>query len=386
MIYSNITEEFIGRFVLSYKDGDMLYVYDEITHGLYKFSIYHKNVSLVISPETIQHSSFNCIKGISKNENEIVLIPSSLNMAWVFYDVKEQKIRYSTVLKKNIRISGTITIGTNLVLIPFDIYTPIIIVSLNNMKVIKTYEKWNKLNKENTNFYIWGVSTNGEYVVFPVINSNYIGCMNIKGIRIITLNIPYSIYSISIYKDKIWILPTSGNYIYASDYNGKIVDKVDLTQTGLMISANRFIRIIAVRENIFLLPKYKGNVYVYQCKENQIIQVGEEETYLRGRLYEEELIPYWDFIVEDETLHLLPRDCRYKRISISSLESEECILCYGKNINYDKYWNLLACNQKGIIYEKRENDLVDYFQYITSYSTYFAAKENEKAVIKFWEV
>lgn len=385
MIDSKLMKEFVGRLVVSYKIGETIYAYDEITHGLYKFSIYERKVDMVISPQNICCSSFNKIMGISRSKDELILVPLFLNTKWIFYNLKEKKIRYSFPIKSKICISGTITIGRNLFLIPSDIYNPIIVFSLDDMKVIKTYEKWNTINGKEGGIYIWGASAYDDSVVFPIINSKIIYCINLSDVKMIKLNIPDPIFSLSVYKNKIWVLPVSGKSMYVLDFKGKILEEVDLSQIGLKISANRFNRIVVLDGIVCLFPNYGGNIFVYQCHKKQFVQINVGKIYTYGRLFMEELTPYWDFIIEDKILHILPRDCRYKKINIFSLENEEVCLYYGKNINYAKYWEMLRREQKNYIYDKRKSDLDDFLQYIMYSYESCLLKKGEVIGKKVWE-
>lgn len=79
MVNSHMLEEFIGRFGISYKDGKIIYAYDEITHGLYKFRLDSYMVDLLVPPLYIHQKITDNIKGISKIGNEIILIPFCLD-------------------------------------------------------------------------------------------------------------------------------------------------------------------------------------------------------------------------------------------------------------------------------------------------------------------
>ena len=365
MIEPIISEEFIGRFIRSYKDGEILYAYDEITHGLYSFSFDSKKVNLVLQPENIHRNSADKIVGVAKGDDEIILVPNHLDSEWIFFDVKKETVRYDRPFEHRVYISGAIMIGTNLFLIPANTCNPIVVFSLDKMEAVKVFERWNKQMEEKNEspFWIWGASSCDDCVIFPIVESNCIGCVNAEDIRVITVDIPKTILSVSVYGDRIWVLPTSGEHIYESDFRGNIVNKVSLPQDGLKIRAKDFLRIAAAGETVFLFPVYGGNICAYQCRENQVVELKQQKKYLKGRLYEENLTPYWTYVVEDKILHLLPCDYHYKRINISSLDSEEYSLSYGKNINYTRYWEMMGNIQKECVLEKGESDLEDFLQY-----------------------
>lgn len=383
-----MSEEFIGRFIVSYKDDEIIYAFDEITHGLYKFSFDLKEISMILTPESIQCSSEKIV-GISKREDELILIPYYINSKWIFFDRKNEKIRYDSLFEDSICISTAVTIGIYLFLIPANTLNPIIIISLDEMKIINIYEKWyeqtgNKIDIEPP-IWSWGSSLYDDIIVFPLINSNHIGYINKEDVKIITLDIPNPINSVSVFKNKIWILPVAGEYIYISDLRGNIIDRIKLHRTEFEILANDFLRIVSTGENIFLFPIYKGSIYVYKSKEDRIIQLKEKENYLRGRLFEYNLTPYWEYVIEGEFLHLLPCDYRYKTINITSLEINEYSFSYGKDIDHNKYWKIIGGIRGECILERKENDLEDFLQYIYYFHENCSEKNDKKISGKIWK-
>lgn len=357
------SNEFVGRFGISYKDGEMIYAYDEITHGLYRFTLSERKVTLVLSSASIHRNTDDRIMGISKSGNEIILIPLFTDSEWIFYDTKTEGVRYASPVQDRVRISSAHTIGSNLFLIPSAIYNPIIILTLNGMKIIKTYENWYK-NKSDMGTFIWGASSYDDFVVFPVIDSNTVCYLSIEEMRIITLDIPHAVLSVSAFKDKIWILPISGRCIYAINLNGEIVDKVRLFHSEQKTSAGNFIRIVAAEENVFLLPVYGENIYIYQYRKKCFVQLEAEETPLWGGLFAESRLSYWESIIEDRTIHLLPGDYQYRRIDIDTLESESNSFQYGYNINNDDYMKMLEEIYKIYSFRERKSDLEDFFRFI----------------------
>lgn len=361
---SDITEEFIGRFGVSFKDGENIYAYDEITHGLYKFALGLRKVNMVISPESIHRNVADRIMGISKSGNEIILIPLFLDSNWIIYNEIEKKIRYEPVGETGIRISSVITIEKNVFLIPSHVHDPVVIVSLERMKVIKTYENWHG-NVVNNDMLIWGASFYRNFVFFPVVDSKKMVCVNYDKINVIEPDIPDPILSVSVYEDRIWILPVSGKYIYATNYNGETVEKIELFKDNFGISASRFCRIVATEGTVFLFPNFNESLCVYQFKRKQFLQIATGGTALYGKILLSLTVPsYWDFVVDKEILHLLPSGYRYKSIHISSLECKEHGFKYGENINNEKYWKMVQYTQKNSIDEKYKSDLREFFQYI----------------------
>lgn len=363
MDISHISEEFIGRFSVSYKEGDFIYAYDIITHGLYKFTLSLRKADLIITPESIHQYTKDMIMGISKTGDEIILIPQFADEKWIFYNEQEKKIRYEKVLDSKVCITAVITLGSNLFLIPFNSNEPIIIVSLNFIKTIKIFENWNK-NNEKKKSYIWSATSYDDLVFFPIVGSEKIVSVNCNEINIIVSDISDSICSISIYKEKIWILPTSGDNIYSIHFNGEVVDRIKLSSEKLKISAEEFCRIVVVEDSIFLFPFYDKKIYVYQLKRKELVSIASERNFFEGSLLARVNIPYWDFVIEKGILHLMPCEYRYMTINIDSLESREYALQYGNGINCNKYLIMIRNNKIDSFNEKRNCDIRDFFQYL----------------------
>lgn len=378
-----LSEEFIGRFGVSYKDGEMIYAYDEITHGLYKFDLDLREVNMIISPKDIHWNTGNRVIGISKRRNEIILIPAFSDAEWIFYDVEEQRIQYKPIVENRVRLSSVIAVGDDLFLIPSGVFDPILVVSVDSMKIIQIYGDWHG-DRTDENTCIWGASYHSGFVAFPVVNSKKIVRMNRDGINMIIPNIPDVILSVSIYEDKIWILPISGKYIYSTDFGGEIVDRIEISQAGIDILAGKFSRILAVEDAVFLFPAHGANIYVYQFQTKKIASIKTGSVPLRGGLFLQTNTSYWDFVIEKETLHLLPCEYRYKRIHISSLNCEEYSLYFRDYMESEKYWEMVRRVQKGCFAENKRSDLSDFLQYVYSrYENHFAEKKR-KIGRKMW--
>lgn len=381
-----IEKEFIGRLVFTHRVGETIYFYDLITQGLYKFILGIGEVNMTISPADIYRNMNDTVRGILKRKNEIILIPMSIDSEWIFYDTKKKGVRCDFPINSRINISGAVTAGSNLFLIPINVDSPVIMMSLDTMKVVKKYEDWHK-NIEGKMDYatIWGAYSYGDSVIFPVVFTNSVVCVDKENIKVLEVKIPNTILSVSTWKDRIWILPTAGDSIYITDMEGEIVERVNLSRIETGVSVDKFVRIVATGEAVFLFPIQGEDICVYLSKKNQIVRIRTGASLLYGRLFEENRIPYWDFVIENETLHMLPCDCRYKTINISSLENEEYSLYYGKNIDHEKYWRTVKYDWKDCVFEKERNNLEDFFQYVRYFDNDRLVKENKKFGKEIWE-
>ncbi len=390
MVKSASTEEFIGRFGISYKDGKIIYVYDEITHGLYKFELGARKVNLVLTPKDIHRNKIDKIRGISKSGNEIILIPSYLNSEWVFYNKENGKIRYKTPIKEKIRISGAVTVKETLYLIPFDIYNPLTIISLEDENKISLYNGWfSKDNLGNEVYYVWGAFSYNHTVAFPIVNSKQIIYINNKEVKPIEVEIPNPIHSICVYEDEFWVLPVIGKRLYMVNVKGNILKEINLSIEGMELSASDFVRVIATKESVFLLPQNGKSIFVYQKRTNQIVQIEGEGECLPGELFAQShsVTPYWDFVIEDKMLHLLPSNERYKRIRLPGLWHSECKLWYGDNINHNMYWQMIASAKKACIFSeggKGEDTLNEFFEFTRYSLEERSRKDNIKIGEQIW--
>lgn len=384
MISSFMSEEFVGRFGISYKDGKIIYVYDEITHGLYKFTFEQRQVMLVLSPYNIHRNTSDRIQGISKIGNELILIPSHLNSEWVFYDVKKSRIRYASPVSDKVSISDAITIKRNLFLIPSDIYNPIILISLDNMRQVKKFDNWYIQNTEKIKIgvSIWGAHSLGNQIVFPIINSNCIGYLNTEKANTISLNVECQILSASMSENRIWVLPTSGEYIYAANFKGEITDTVNLFETNHPVLASDFIRIVVIDRSVFLFPVYRKNIFVYQIDEKKLVEIKTKVRPLWGSLFAQDLIPFWNFIIENKRLHLLPCDYQYETINISSLKSDNYSLYYKDNIS--EYWRLIEYKWKDQIFREKEDNIEQFLLFLMHFQSNYGKKQEEKIGKQIW--
>lgn len=379
-----ISSEFVGRFGISYKDGEIIYAYDEITHGIYQLSLDFKEVTIVLPSMSIHQNMGERIIGISKYGSVIILIPLFLNSKWIFFDLEKKIIKYYSPIKAKIRISAVITLGTNLFLIPACTCSPIIIFSIENMKRIKTYDKWYipKIDTMNNQSFIWGAFLCGKSVVFPIIDTNQICYFDIERINIITLNIMCSIASVSVAEDKIWVLPKLGECIYKVNLNGEVIDKIKMTESKFGMSENNFNKIIALEEIVFLLPTYGNIIYAYLKRENRFVKIEPKEDPLWGGIFLCNVTPYWDFIVKKKKIYLLPSNYRCKCIDLNSLDCTNYSLKYGNNFDKDLYWEMIGYIQKYNILN--EKDLYDFISIIYYLREINFVHKNEKIGEKIW--
>lgn len=369
MVHSAIAGEFIGRLGMLYKDGKTVYAYDEISHGLYKFELDLKEVNLIVPFVDAYWGAANRVRGISKNGNELIVLPSCLDSEWLFYNMEKGEVRYETPIKEKICISNAITMDKTLFLIPADIDSPITVVSLDNLKEVNLQKDWMDRNELRNGIYgIWGAASCTRMIVFPIVYSKQVILIKDKKASVIKVKISNPIFSVCIQGDSLWVLPVSGGYIYRIDHKGDILDKVYLSKEGTKVSASDFIRVIAAEGYIFLLSRYGGNLCAYQYRKNQIVQIKEEGARLQGGLFKQGSAQYWDYLIEDKVLHFLPCRSRYKTVDLSSFEVCEHMLWYGDNINPDAYWEMAADAQKGCVFNERK-DVWDEFLAFMDYSS-----------------
>lgn len=361
-----VLKVFNGRFSISYKDEKMIYTYDEITHGLFRFEIDSKEVALVLSPIYIHRHTSKKIRGISKIGNEIILIPLFLNEKWIFYDLIKKTIRYYSPIKDKIKLIDAVTIGKKLFLIPENICDPALLVLLDNPDKIKFLNSWYLHNNEKVkkNVSIWGASSYVDTVVFPIVNTNYIYYVNDRGMNLLKIDNLNSIHSVSMSENGIWVLPMSGKCIYLVDFKGEILEKVDLSEIKSEVTANGFNRIIIVEEILFLLPIHGNVIYSYHILERQFRQIEMRGNILWGEFFVPGIAPYWDYILEDKKLHLLPLSYPYQWIDLDSLKSCSRSLSYGNNINTSEYWKMVGYVQGKNKFNETRNGLEEFIQTI----------------------
>lgn len=351
--------EFPGKIGYLYAEDNYIWVYDELSKGLYEINLDTMYIKIILDP--IQIHKFKDIKiiGIVKRNKDIILIPQLTSDKWIVYETENRLIKYLTPIQPGYKIGEVQQNGDIVYLLPPSTNEPIFLLSLENMNCFKQIFNWYKRNKKIEKIYsCWGSSIDGTDVVFPIIKTNYICKVNKNGAEFLEVNITNPIVSVSVNLNNMWVLPTKGNYIYSVNMMGEIKNSIELSEY-FGLSADKLVRIIALKSCVLLLPSEGNSIYIYIEFKKQIVKLDAEIRTGIEKLWEYiGNCPFWNYYIYKEKLYLLPIEHCNLEINLLTFKSIKNKLILNDPISENNYWKwaLLLRKKKKMIYLKDYGD------------------------------
>lgn len=329
-------------------DETFIWAYDEIINGLYTINKATQEVKNVLNVFQIFKYGKFAIKDILTWKNYIILVPYELNNYWVIYDKVTGEVQYKRIIEFNYKTIGTHIIGDQVVVEPFTSRDPIIIIDLKSFICVHIIEGWDESSfyeAGDTLFYSWGGTAVDRDVYFALDNLKVIVKVGQNQVHKYFADIPYNIHSIDSCERNIWILPKQGNYIYAADLNGKVVDSIRLTVDGQLICTSVFARIVATEKYIFMLPFFENRIYVYNReKRNTVIIYACKNSLKNSFPVQWNAVAYWEYYIDENKIYFMPLTNQLLIIDMERFEWEEKELFLPQKISNNclKYW-FTAC-------------------------------------------
>ena len=312
--------EFIGEIKQYCIDGNTIWFYDELSGGLYQLDKKSYIVEIVLEPMEIHQKEIFPVRQILKWENEIYLIPKNISHEWLIYNIVDKQLRSLSVSSQSFEIDKAVIIGKWIYLIPEKTSHMMAIMETGTLNVKTIATNWYKNDIREYEYWCWGHSLFEDIIVFPIIGTREI--FQIQGGQMIKLplHIKKPIYSISLTKKGIWILPSEGNDILFADRNGEFIESVRIYTNKYKNVAEQFGRIIAIDRYVYLFPRRGGQILALETNSKEWISIGNEEESCYYSLYHKTTIAssYWGYYCNGGKLYTLPLRYRYAEIDIES--------------------------------------------------------------------
>lgn len=310
----------------AYIDDKVIWTSDETIGGLYTIDKLTFEVRVILDPSQVfKYEKFK-IQSIVQWKNYIILVPAKLDQRWVIYDKDSGTVEYQTVVGIHGETAGMCIIGKRGVLVPGSISSPVIIVNLETMTVLRMIRNWNE-SIEYSSRDFWGTRPGvivGEEVFFHVYDTRYFVKIGHNSADVFRLQIPNSIASLSYSDNEFWILPTGGNCIYGVDREGKIIEIANLEVNGESLKADDFVRIVSVQKYVFLLPVQGKNFCVYDKGRRKLAKLHIKEETFKNQIpllcYK---TSYWGYCIDINKLYFMPVENKLLEIDLDTLEWKE---------------------------------------------------------------
>lgn len=359
--------EFFGRIVRFYAESNTIWAYDELSMGLYEINLNTGRAELLLTHLQIHKDKCLIICGLIKKENEIILVPKTIDDNWIVYKIKEKEVSYIHPISSKKQILEFCQYDNMAYMIPEKVNDPIYVISLDNMKYVKQINNWYCIDdRDNTAYSCWGACVNEDGIYFPVVGKRYICYLKYEKTEFIMADIPETIHTIGVSKDGIWVLPMLGSHIYQIARTGKVINCVEVLKDEEN-SVKQFARIISTENYVFLIPFLKNSIYVYRKIKKDFIKISSRTKLPNAGITMKIDSNYWGYYINNEMLSLLPLRYRWSMINLQTLEIlEKQIVNKGEYIKeYLKshLWKNKT-NEYLIFNDNGDNALNDYIQLI----------------------
>ncbi len=318
--------EFLGEISKFCIDGEHIWFYDEVSGGLYRLDKKSYVVELILTPMDIHQKKIFPLRQIIKWKNEIYLIPDNISYEWLIYNIVDKRLRRVFLTSQSYVIGNVLNIGKWIYLIPEKTNHILAIIEADTLNINIIISNWYK--NDVAELACWGNSVFEDTILFPIINTREIYQIQKKQIVELSLHINQPIYSVSLAKNGIWILPSKGNTIFFVDKKGELIDSIEIRiNNGYVETADRFVRIIASKRYVYLFPRQGGQILILDSFSKEWITVGEKNEPLYRPLYQKtKNFPYWGCCFNEGKLCTLPLQYRFAEINIESKSIDYKIL------------------------------------------------------------
>lgn len=323
------------RILITCLDGDLLWAIDDIIGGLYSIDQRTFEIEYVIDCRELYPNGRFIIQSMMKwKEDYIVIIPREINKKWIFYNKVTGKVEYREIIEKKCQeILLAVDEGRKQIyFFPLYVYDPILIIDLNTLICSQMIENWREeeFNKEqcSNGLTAWKGAYDGQYVFFPINNTKTLVRMDCdtRNVKLMELDISENLIDVDFFDGELWILAMSGNQLLQVNENGRIINIVELALKNTEDSLPAFARIVVQKRFIFLLPRYRKGIYVYDKLEGNTRIIPEGNTALEK---EEEIhLRYWGSYVRNYQICFLPFRDQCLEIDLDTLAYKKRELDY----------------------------------------------------------
>lgn len=309
------------RTTIAYYDGKYIWTVDDVFGGLYMIDISNLIVSCAVSAmELYRYGVFEAVSVIEW-EDCIIVIPKQIKQRWVFYDKITKEISHRKVIDINGHTPEVCVLEHFVCMPPVYEGEPFIVFDLVRMQISTVI---NNFYKGDVHYEIWRCFKKNGTCCVPLRGTRYLYAFSGTKYEKVQVNIEEVIGDASCAKEGYWILPQNGKYIYETDNNGNITEKVKLTVGKRELHADYFVRIISTDRLIFLIPCKNNELYVYRKEKYEFFLIpGEYSGLTNSVIYDIDEIPYWGYWMTDNKICFLPRRNRWVSFDLNTYKTTQ---------------------------------------------------------------
>ncbi len=351
--------EFLGRVEVFCTDRNEVFVYDEITRGLYLIDNEARSVRVLLDRSKIygtEDVNERGIRGIIKRGNELILVPQRANKEWIHYDLLNNSIKRSKHVDKEYNVVEVVCFENEFYLIPLGFRGFILYGDIASLEVREIEISSIGLPAFcGLNIFGHSVDSNSN-LLFPIVSSYYYVTVSEHKARV--LKAPCKLCSISKCCDELYILPQEGKSFFIKNLSSEENEEVCFENE----TANDYKRVIATPDGAFFCPS-KGSFLVFYNREqqrfNRIILTGD---HLEGEFMYDVNCSYWTYFIQENRIHFLPLRYRYTVVDCSGKDRDELPLILYDEDSTDNYYSMMRkrLSEMKILFERNDYELSDF--------------------------
>ena len=121
-------------------DGEYLWCYDEKICALSRININTLDVVCMVSPMEILKNGWYKAGNLVGWGDKIMIVPLEIGKKWVIYDKQNGNVEHDFFCTESYQSIAGNVIGDNFIVLPSDVYNPVLSINLHKRKVVKKFD------------------------------------------------------------------------------------------------------------------------------------------------------------------------------------------------------------------------------------------------------
>lgn len=356
-------QEFIGKSGFYVADEENVYIYDEVSFGIYKIYCTTNIVDLIMSYEQLLGFGLSDVRDLKKYGNNLIIIPPETDIPWIIYDLESGEIKRNIPAFEKDRFDRALRINNDYYLVP--VYTTEPLYRFNeHCDFLEKIEHWYKGEKEEC----WMPTCNADEIIIPIHNTcKVLKIHSDRSIEEVRFRNGIDIHMVVKAGGGTCILPWNGEKFFIIDENNEYKELKVINTDGNFMAMDQFIRVVPIKKGIILLPFVGKEVYLWRYGDKSFMPIKIESDISEQNCGIYGGGSYWGYADFENEVHLVPTKYRYAKIDIEKRVMNYCKLKYGSTFSPQEYamWERSALKKKkNFIIEKNLKDLEEYLEIV----------------------
>lgn len=332
-------------------DGEYLWCYDEKICALSRININTLDVVCMVSPMEILKNGWYKAGNLVGWGDKIMIVPLEIGKKWVIYDKQNGNVEHDFFCTESYQSIAGNVIGDNFIVLPCDVYNPVLSIDLHKRKVVKKFDlrKFGLVAVDN--MIILDAKVVEGNLFFLIKNSCFYGRVNNKEFQLIQIQGERVLECADFFESINWAVDRHGKVLYQFDKEGNILRELFVnaeTEVGRIAVENKF---------VFLLPAAQHQIKVFDTDRNQMDNINKrEETETLSIIETFGSVGYWEYFKKDRDLWFLPWRYSLQVVNLSTFTCSAKEILYADDFSekmYTEYYRYVRKVKRFFYYENK---------------------------------